>query len=600
MNILPIKYNRFLNFSMLMIPLMSILGSGYSHYISIVSYVLTFSLIIFTIFMSFYQDRRKKMYYECIFITMTMGIIIFYFLFFNSGVTLENVLSANLLLIMPLNFIIIGDLRISDSFFLFIAYLLLITELILYGGVNEVYTFALLTSIACLIMYKNNNNFVKIPSLIFVVVTSFLITSNYLILILIIALSIFIFFFKLKYIDYKLVYIMIYVVFITLILLEVFAINLSFCALLCFPIIKSWGHGKASLLFVVDNFSDYDKEKGIINLLNNIDYSKFYVTLLVKGKRENICNHINRNVYIKKYKIYYTKYKFVNLLLNNIKLFFYRIINYNNYTYSCCYGIDSKYANMVARVSSLNSCLYFVDNYICNIREDKKNKEWFDNLCTSGFKTLFFLSNEALNNYLKFFPKDEDKCFVINNFIDIPKIEHTKNIVIDYSKPLKTKLLVYVGELDEDKTHVSMILEVIKEIPKAVLWIIGNGKDKERYVKLIRKYKIDEKVVFIDEISKSCNYISKADYVVLAPDYGMFPIVSLEALALRKEIITTFRFSDDDIDIKKYAHVVSKESYLEDIKEIIKYGKIRSEKINLKTIQYSRSKKLEKIYKGEI
>ncbi len=145
-----------------------------------------------------------------------------------------------------------------------------------------------------------------------------------------------------------------------------------------------------------------------------------------------------------------------------------------------------------------------------------------------------------------------------------------------------------------------MILEVIKEVPKVILLIVGRGKGKERCMRLIDEYRIKGKVVLIDETTKSCAYISKADYVVLAPDCGVFPIVSLEALALGKEIITTYRFSDDNIDIKKYAHVVSKESYIEDIKEIIKYGKIRSGKINLKSIQYSRSKELEKLYKGEI
>ena len=148
-----IKYNKFLCFSMFMIPLMSILNYGHNYYISTTLYALTIIFIIFTIFMSLYQDRFEKMYYGCIFITMSMGLILLYFLFFNSMITIENVLSANLLMIIPLNFIIIGDLRISDSYFLFIAYLLLIIELVLHSGINEADTFVLLDSIICLIIY---------------------------------------------------------------------------------------------------------------------------------------------------------------------------------------------------------------------------------------------------------------------------------------------------------------------------------------------------------------------------------------------------------------------------------------------------------------
>ena len=91
--------------------------------------------------------------------------------------------------------------------------------------------------------------------------------------------------------------------------------------------------------------------------------------------------------------------------------------------------------------------------------------------------------------------------------------------------------------------------------------------------------------------------MSKADYIILTSDYEGFPVIYLESIVLDKRIITTIPVSDDEIDIKKYADIISKDKdrMVIEVSEIIN-KKSTNQKLDLEYIQNKRIQKLEKIF----
>ena len=88
---------------------------------------------------------------------------------------------------------------------------------------------------------------------------------------------------------------------------------------------------------------------------------------------------------------------------------------------------------------------------------------------------------------------------------------------------------------------------------------------------------------------------------LLTSDYEGFPVTYLEALVLNKQIITTIDVSDEEISIKDYAYIISKDQdkMVKEVKEIIKKDK-KYDSCDLEKIQNLRMKKFDKLFSGEI
>ena len=91
--------------------------------------------------------------------------------------------------------------------------------------------------------------------------------------------------------------------------------------------------------------------------------------------------------------------------------------------------------------------------------------------------------------------------------------------------------------------------------------------------------------------------MKEADYVILTSDYEGFPVTYLESIVLNKNIITTINTSDDTINMKDYAYIISKDEdkMIKEVKDIIK-KKNNKKIIDLEKLQEERIKRLEKIF----
>lgn len=355
---------------------------------------------------------------------------------------------------------------------------------------------------------------------------------------------------------------------------------------------------KKRLLFTAYNLDLGGIESALINLLNNIDYNKYNVVVILEEKKGIFLPQVNKNVLVKELKVANNKNIVIRKTINLLRKLKFTIFNYHNYDFSCCYATYSLSGNKLARIASKNSALYIHSNYKYVYKEEQELRNFFTKRNINEFSHLIFVSNEAKEDFLKIYPQLANKTVVINNFIDIKKVEKLSKEKITVKKSKNKKLFVFVGRLDDSSKKVTRALTLVKKIKDIELWIIGDGPDRKMYEDYTKKLKIENQVTFFGQKINPYPYMQEADYIILTSDYEGFPVIYLESIALNKEIITTIDASDDEINMgKDYAYIVSKDEkeMVLEVEKILN-TKNKAKKIALAKIQKERIKKLEKIF----
>lgn len=351
---------------------------------------------------------------------------------------------------------------------------------------------------------------------------------------------------------------------------------------------------KKRLLFTANTLDIGGIEKALINLLNNIDYSKYEVTLVLEKKEGLFLKDLNKNVIVKELKVSSSKIIPIRKLINFSRKLIFKLKNKNKYDFSCCYATYSYSGNKLVLIGSSNSSLYVHSNYE-GLYTKEEFKEFFDTRNIDKFKNIIFVSNEAKDYFEKVYPNLKNKLVVINNFIDIDNVRILSEEKISIKKNNKT--LVFVGRLDDSSKKLGRAINLIKNIPELELWLVGDGPDRDKYESLVNKYNLNDRVIFLGRKANPYPYIKNADYLILTSDYEGFPVTYLEALVLKTEIITTIPVSDDKIDIKDYAYIVSKDEdkMVKEVKAVLNKSN-KQNSISIDKIQKERMKDLEVLF----
>lgn len=355
---------------------------------------------------------------------------------------------------------------------------------------------------------------------------------------------------------------------------------------------------KKDLLFTAVNFDIGGIETALINLLNNIDYKKYNVTVILEEKKGILLPRVNEKATVTELKVSNHKNVIIRKSLNLLRKLWFTILNYNNYDFSCCYATYSFSANKLAITASLNSALYVHSNYRQLYKEENEFRKFFDARNINNFKRIIFVSNESRNDFTKVYKGLKDKTEVINNFIDIEKIKNNSEEKIKVTKKKDKKLFVFIGRLDDSSKKVKRAINLVKEIDDIELWIIGDGPDRLMYEEYTKECKVKSRVTFFGKQLNPYPYMKQADYIILTSDYEGFPVTYLEAIILNKAIITTIDVSDDEINIgKDYANIVSKDEgkMVKEVNAILKKNN-KVKEIDFNKIQMKRVTKLEKIF----
>ena len=237
---------------------------------------------------------------------------------------------------------------------------------------------------------------------------------------------------------------------------------------------------KKDLMFAAVNFDIGGIEKALVNLLNRINYDKYNVDVVLEEKKGIFLPKIISKANITELKVSNHKNVIIRKVTNMYRKLIYTILNYQNYDFSCCYATYSYSANKLALVSSKNNAFYVHSNYTYIYKDEKEFRQFFDTRNIDKYKRIIFVSNEAKNDFMKFYNHLENKLEVLNNFIDIDSIKATSIEELDVKKS-KNKLFVFVGRLEDHSKKLIRALNLVKEIKDIDLWIIGDGPDKKKY-----------------------------------------------------------------------------------------------------------------------
>ena len=355
---------------------------------------------------------------------------------------------------------------------------------------------------------------------------------------------------------------------------------------------------KKDLLFAGVNLEIGGIEKAQVNLLDNINYKKYNVTLVLEEKKGKLLKDLNKNVTLREVKVSTNNHFLVRKIANYLRKLIFEIYSYQNYDFSCCYTTYSYSSNKLAKISSSNNALYVHSNYKDVYDTDEEVQEFFDSRKVADFNHIIFVSNEAATYFLSLYPSLKDKVKVFNNFINTKKIIEDSLKEINLSHPKDKKLLVFVGRLDDSSKKLARAINLVKQLNDIELWIIGSGPDENMYQDLVKKLNLTEKIAFLGPKSNPYPYMNQADYLLLTSDYEGFPVVYLEGITLKKPFITTIDVSDEEINIgKDYAYIIPKDEdkMVKEVKKILTKKK-KIKEINLDKIQKQRIKKLEHIF----
>lgn len=308
-------------------------------------------------------------------------------------------------------------------------------------------------------------------------------------------------------------------------------------------------------------------ETALVTLINELAKKNYDITLVLEKKQGIFLNEIDETIKIIEYRPNTNKNIIIRKLLNFIKRIKFILKYKNKFDFSASFATYSLVGSFIARQASENSTIWVHSNYM-SLFSNNKNKfiEFFEHINIQKFKNIIFVSNDAKDVFINQFEQLEPKCRVINNIIDYEKIlKLSEEKIKDYEN--KEKTILYVGRLTEEDKKISRIIEVSKKLKedgmKFKVLIVGDGKDKEDYIKQVSKLNLEENIIFLGKKKNPYPYFKKSNFLILTSEYEGFPVVYNEAKILSLPILTTNVSDSKQIVEGKYGIVTNKN--IEDI-----------------------------------
>lgn len=341
-------------------------------------------------------------------------------------------------------------------------------------------------------------------------------------------------------------------------------------------------------------------EKSLVILLNSL--TKYYdITLVLEQKKGLLLNDLNSLIKVKEYKLSTSKNIVFRKIVNYLKRTLWTLKNYHSYDFSCNYATYSIIGSKLALAASKNNAFYIHSDYYNVFNQNiEEFKRFFLPHKIDKFRNIIFVSNESKKNFLKVYPKFEEKCCVINNLIDYINIQKLgakiakSNIQINKNN----KNFIFIGRLDNNSKNFDLMLDSfnisIKKDASINLFIVGTGPYENSIKKYIELNNLETNIKLISETKNPYTYLNQCDALILTSNFEGFPVVYMEALVLNKNILTTISTSDESINIKDYSTILKKNS--EDIsKKILEFKK--TDRINNIDFNKINKIKIEKIKK---
>ena len=331
---------------------------------------------------------------------------------------------------------------------------------------------------------------------------------------------------------------------------------------------------KKKLLFTAFNLDVGGVEKCLVDLVNNLDKTKYDITVYLQVKEGIFLNDLKDHVIVKGYNLSYINNKkinnkFIKMIVNIYKYIKIIIKSFHKYDVSICYAPGYIPSSILALTASKNriawmhtNILTFMENYKpyknLNLTTKEKAKRFLKRTYFRKYNRKIFVSKDALNAYLSIYPQDSDTSYYIYNLIDY------KRIVNLSSEKLKIKHNKYtflnVGRHTEFDKRLSRIISAAEKLKEKkydfIIYFVGDGQDTKKYETVVKKKNLTRYIKFLGKKSNPYPYFKISDVFVMSSKFEGLPTTLMESLVLKLPVITTDVSDAKELIDKKYGVVV--------------------------------------------
>lgn len=327
------------------------------------------------------------------------------------------------------------------------------------------------------------------------------------------------------------------------------------------------------ILFMCINMNIGGTEKALLTMLNEIDSSKYDVTLLMLEEYGGFLNEIPKFVKIKyvneyneikkfikeppqilaKKLIRYRKYiKGFNTLINYSLS---KVINDISYYYkyllkniSC---IEEEYDLAVAYAGPMDFITYFVLNKI----KARKKVQWihfditkigfnkkFAEKNYNKFDKIFVVSEEGKEKLINLIPDLNNKVEVFFNIISCELIEDMSKSERGFDDTFNGVRILTVGRLSKEKGQdltINALARLKSDGYKVKWYCIGDGPEKENYRQKIRTLNIENDYILLGSKLNPYPFMKDCDIYVQPSRHEGYCITLGEARCFNNPIVTT-------------------------------------------------------------
>lgn len=295
------------------------------------------------------------------------------------------------------------------------------------------------------------------------------------------------------------------------------------------------------VLFFIDTLGHGGAEKVLVNLVNNLDKSKYDITLMTIFD----CG-VNKSFLKKEIKY---KYIFKKLFYGNVTLFklFSPGFLYRHFIKDEYDIVVSYLEGNTTRILSGCPCnetkklawIHVEMDEATRFHPYRSKKECIE--CYRNFDKIIGVSESVIDSFKKHLGAWDNLC-VKYNAVETDYIRRCSNEIIEFEFDKNSLNLVSVGRLIEQKAYkrlLSIHKRLIDEGENVRLYIIGEGAEKNMLEEYIKKHNLSDSAFLLGFKENPWKYVSKADLFVCSSLKEGFSTAVTESLIVGTPVVTT-------------------------------------------------------------
>jgi glycosyltransferase involved in cell wall biosynthesis len=177
---------------------------------------------------------------------------------------------------------------------------------------------------------------------------------------------------------------------------------------------------------------------------------------------------------------------------------------------------------------------------------NRRMNNWFlkiiDRFMYSKYTKIICITNEVENQIKKQLQFSDEKFIVIQNGIDLNKINQSKSYTkseLNLALPEDAKLLLQVASFQFPKDQATVIKSLQHLLENVHLLLAGEGVLLEKSVELVKQLNLNTRVHFLGVRMDIPNLLKTADIVILSSQYEGLSLSCIEGLASGKPFVAS-------------------------------------------------------------